>query len=165
MSILNYDRRYKLRLHPPCSIAVLDRTALRNHGAYRRSTRARKLARHDPRPVCFNRRFFKEKLEEYLGAAGATHQVAVLMLGIDGLRRSTTYGHAAGPKRRANLPAGSRRSCAGVHFWSEWEASNSRISNRKLRPSDDPTNLAAHRGGDREAFRHRTRRGAKSRMR
>ena len=43
-------------------------------------TEARKLARHDPLTGLPNRRFFEERLEECLGTASASHQVAVLML-------------------------------------------------------------------------------------
>jgi diguanylate cyclase (GGDEF)-like protein len=45
---------------------------------------ARNLARHDPLTGLPNRRFFEERLEECLGAAIASHQVAVLMLDLDG---------------------------------------------------------------------------------
>src|ERR1700690_3319857 len=38
---------------------------------------AHSLARHDPLTGLPNRRFFNEKLEEYLSAASATHQVAI----------------------------------------------------------------------------------------
>lgn len=60
---------------------------------------ARDLARHDPLTGLPNRRFFDEKLDEYLGAVSATHQMAVFMLDLDGFKVvNDTYGHAAGDK-------------------------------------------------------------------
>jgi len=60
---------------------------------------ARKLARHDPLTGLPNRRFFEERLEEYLGAASATHQAAVLMLDLDSFKSvNDTHGHAVGDK-------------------------------------------------------------------
>ena len=58
---------------------------------------ARNLARHDPLTGLPNRRFFEEKLEECLGFASDTHQVAVLMLDLDGFKVvNDTHGHAVG---------------------------------------------------------------------
>jgi diguanylate cyclase (GGDEF)-like protein len=60
---------------------------------------ARDLARHDPLTGLPNRRFFDEKLDEPLGAASATHQMAVVMLDLDGFKAvNDTYGHSAGDK-------------------------------------------------------------------
>lgn len=61
---------------------------------------ARDLARHDPLTGLPNRRLFDEKLDACLGIAGNTHhQVAVLMVGLDGFKRiKDTHGHAAGDK-------------------------------------------------------------------
>ena len=60
---------------------------------------ARKLARHDPLTGLPNRRFFEEQLEQYLGIASDTAQVAVLMLDLDGFKTvNDTHGHAAGDK-------------------------------------------------------------------
>jgi diguanylate cyclase (GGDEF)-like protein len=60
---------------------------------------ARDQARHDPLTGLPNRRFFDEKLDEYLGAVSATHQIAVLVLDLDGFKVvNETYGHAAGDK-------------------------------------------------------------------
>src|ERR1700733_11747673 len=57
---------------------------------------ARKLARHDPLTGLPNRRFFEEQLEQYLGSASDTAQLAVLMLNLDGIKTvNDTYGHAA----------------------------------------------------------------------
>jgi diguanylate cyclase (GGDEF)-like protein len=61
---------------------------------------ARSLARHDPLTGLPNRRFFEEKLDEYLHAAGtAKQQLAVLMLDLDGFKAiNDVYGHATGDK-------------------------------------------------------------------
>src|ERR1700694_3223188 len=65
----------------------------------RRYREARNLARHDPLTGLPNRRFFEEKLEECLGAACETQQVAVLMFDLDGFKMvNDTYGHAIGDK-------------------------------------------------------------------
>ncbi len=60
---------------------------------------ARDLARHDPLTGLPNRRLFDEKLDLCLGLATDTQQVAVLMLGLDGVKRiKDTHGHAARDK-------------------------------------------------------------------
>ncbi|WP_157088483.1 GGDEF domain-containing protein, partial [Bradyrhizobium jicamae] len=60
---------------------------------------ARDLARHDPLTGLPNRRLFDEKLDACLGLARDTHQVAVLLLGLDGFRRiKDRHGHAAEDK-------------------------------------------------------------------
>jgi len=74
---------------------------------------ARDLARHDPLTGLPNRRLFDEKLDACLGLASDTHQVAVLMLGLDGFKRiKDTHGHVAGDKALsefANRVAGTLR--------------------------------------------------------
>jgi len=53
-------------------------------------------ARHDPLTAFPNRRLFDDTLDVYVGLATDTHQVAILMLGLDGLKRiKDTHGHAA----------------------------------------------------------------------
>jgi diguanylate cyclase (GGDEF)-like protein len=60
---------------------------------------ARKMARHDPLTGLPNRRFFEEKLNESLLAAGAARQLAVLMLDLDGFKAvNDTHGHALGDR-------------------------------------------------------------------
>ncbi|MDA9498138.1 hypothetical protein XI05_11845 [Bradyrhizobium sp. CCBAU 11357] len=56
----------------------------------------RDSARHDPLTAFPNRRLFDDTLDVYVGLATDTHQVAILMLGLDGLKRiKDTHGHAA----------------------------------------------------------------------
>jgi diguanylate cyclase (GGDEF)-like protein len=60
---------------------------------------ARDLLRHDPLTGLPNRRLFEEKLDACLSRASDAHQVAVLMLGLDGFKRiKDTHGHVAGDK-------------------------------------------------------------------
>ena len=60
---------------------------------------ARDLARHDPLTGLPNRRFFAEKLDEYLRVASDTQQLAVLMLDLDGFKKvNDMHGHAMGDK-------------------------------------------------------------------
>ncbi|WP_225122674.1 EAL domain-containing protein [Bradyrhizobium sp. BRP22] len=57
---------------------------------------ARDLARHDPLTGLPNRRLFDEKLDACLVLASDTHQLAVLMLGVDGFKKiKDTHGHTA----------------------------------------------------------------------
>ncbi|MEY9593191.1 diguanylate cyclase (GGDEF)-like protein [Bradyrhizobium yuanmingense] len=64
----------------------------------------RDLARHDPLTGLPNRRLFDDKLDLCVGLATDTHQVAVLMLGLDGLKRiKDTYGHAVVDKALCEL--------------------------------------------------------------
>ena len=58
---------------------------------------ARNLARHDPLTGLPNRRYFEEKLEDFLSSASAARQMAVLMLDLDGFKVvNDTHGHAVG---------------------------------------------------------------------
>ena len=60
---------------------------------------APKLARHDPLTGLPNRRFFEERLQEYLGAGGPQKLLAVMMLDLDGFKVvNDTHGHAVGDK-------------------------------------------------------------------
>jgi len=60
---------------------------------------ALKLARHDPLTGLPNRRFFEERLQEYLGAAGPQKLLAVMMLDLDGFKVvNDTHGHAVGDR-------------------------------------------------------------------
>jgi diguanylate cyclase (GGDEF)-like protein len=60
---------------------------------------ARMMARHDPLTGLPNRRFFEERLTDYLHTASATSQLAVLMLDLDGFKPvNDSHGHAVGDK-------------------------------------------------------------------
>ncbi|RTE87848.1 GGDEF domain-containing protein, partial [Bradyrhizobium sp. LVM 105] len=60
---------------------------------------ARDLTRQDPLTGLPNRRLFNEKLDACLGLARDTHQVAVLLLGLDGFKMiKDKHGHAAEDK-------------------------------------------------------------------
>ncbi|MGY2990370.1 diguanylate cyclase (GGDEF)-like protein [Bradyrhizobium sp. USDA 4508] len=57
------------------------------------------FGRHDPLTGLPNRRLFDEELDLCLGLATDTHQVAILMLGLDGFKRiKDAHGLAAGDK-------------------------------------------------------------------
>jgi diguanylate cyclase (GGDEF)-like protein len=104
---------------------------------------ARKLARHDPLTGLPNRRFFEERLEEYLGAASSTHQVAVLMLDLDGFKAvNDTHGHAVGDKALSEF---ARRVSVIVRadaFLARVGGDEFTIIMPKIGSLDDPTNLA-----------------------
>jgi diguanylate cyclase (GGDEF)-like protein len=104
---------------------------------------ARNLARHDPLTGLPNRRFFEEKLEECLGFASDTHQVAVLMLDLDGFKVvNDTYGHAVGDKALSEF---ARRVSVIVRadaFLARVGGDEFTIIMPKIGSLDDPTNLA-----------------------
>ena len=63
---------------------------------------ARKLARHDSLTGLPDRRFFEERLDECLRAAGPATKLAVLMLDLDGFKAvNDVHGHAAGDRALA----------------------------------------------------------------
>jgi diguanylate cyclase (GGDEF)-like protein len=104
---------------------------------------ARELARHDPLTGLPNRRFFEEKLDEHLGAVGVTHQMAVLLLDLDGFKAvNDTYGNTAGDKALSEV---SRRVlavlCADT-FLARIGGDEFAIIKPKIESLDDPTNLA-----------------------
>jgi diguanylate cyclase (GGDEF)-like protein len=104
---------------------------------------ARNLAKHDPLTGLPNRRFFAEKLVEYLRSASETQQLAVLMLDLDGFKSiNDTHGHAVGDKalsefaRRVSVIVGTESILArmgGDEF---------AILMAKIGSLDDPTNTA-----------------------
>jgi diguanylate cyclase (GGDEF)-like protein len=104
---------------------------------------ARKLARHDPLTGLPNRRFFEERLEECLGIASASHQVAVLMLDLDGFKVvNDTHGHAAGDKSLCEF---ARRVSVIVRadaFLARVGGDEFTIIMPKIISLDDPTHLA-----------------------
>ncbi|QND75168.1 putative bifunctional diguanylate cyclase/phosphodiesterase [Tardiphaga robiniae] len=105
---------------------------------------ARDLARHDPLTGLPNRRLFGEKLDACLGGVSDTHQVAVLMLGLDDLKRiKDTHGHVAADKvlcEFANRIADLLRKDSVLARIGEDEFG---IIMQDIRSLDDPTNLAS----------------------
>jgi diguanylate cyclase (GGDEF)-like protein len=104
---------------------------------------ARELARHDPLTGLPNRRFFEERLEECLGIASASHQVAILMLDLDGFKLvNDTHGHAAGDKSLCEF---ARRVSVIVRadaFLARVGGDEFTIIMPKIISLDDPTHLA-----------------------
>jgi diguanylate cyclase (GGDEF)-like protein len=104
---------------------------------------ARALARHDPLTGLPNRRFFAEKLDEYLRSVNDTQRLAVLMLDLDGFKTvNDRYGHAAGDEALSEF---ARR----VSILLRADAVLARIGGDefaivmpKIDSLDDPTNLA-----------------------
>jgi diguanylate cyclase (GGDEF)-like protein len=104
---------------------------------------ARNLARHDPLTGLPNRRFFKEKLEECLGATSATHQVAVLMLDLDGFKTvNDTYGHAVGDKALSEFARRVSKILRKGAFLARIGGDEFAIIKPEIASLDDPTNLA-----------------------
>lgn len=104
---------------------------------------ALKLARHDPLTGLPNRRFFEEKLEDCLGTASVTHQMALLMLDLDGFKVvNDTHGHAVGDEVLSEF---ARRVSAIVRadaFFARVGGDEFTIVMPKIGSLDDPTNLA-----------------------
>jgi diguanylate cyclase (GGDEF)-like protein len=104
---------------------------------------ARNLARHDPLTGLPNRRFFEERLAECLGPASATHQVAVLMMDLDGFKLvNDAHGHAVGDRVLSEF---ARRVSVIVRadaFLARVGGDEFTIIMPKIVSLDDPTNLA-----------------------
>jgi diguanylate cyclase (GGDEF)-like protein len=101
------------------------------------------LARHDPLTGLPNRRFFDEKLDEYLGAVSATHQIAVLMLDLDGFKAvNDTYGHSAGDKALSEFSRRVSNVLRPGTFLARIGGDEFAIIKSKIDSLDDPTNLA-----------------------
>jgi diguanylate cyclase (GGDEF)-like protein len=104
---------------------------------------ARNLARHDPLTGLPNRRFFEEKLEHCLRDASAAHQVAVLMLDLDGFKTvNDTYGHAAGDKALSEFARRVSRVLRLGTFLARIGGDEFAIIKPKIDSLDDPANLA-----------------------
>jgi diguanylate cyclase (GGDEF)-like protein len=104
---------------------------------------ARKLARHDPLTGLPNRRFFEERLGEYLGAVSSTHQVAVLMLDLDGFKAvNDTHGHAVGDEALSEFARRISTIVRADAFLARVGGDEFTIIMPKIDSLDDPTNLA-----------------------
>jgi diguanylate cyclase (GGDEF)-like protein len=104
---------------------------------------ARDLARHDPLTGLPNRRFFAEKLDEYLRGTSDTQQLAVLMLDLDGFKKvNDMHGHATGDKALGEF---ARRAAALLRAGSVFArigGDEFSIIMPRINSLDDPTNLA-----------------------
>ena len=104
---------------------------------------ARKLARHDPLTGLPNRRFFEEKLEEYLATASAAHQVAILMLDLDGFKMvNDTHGHAVGDKALSEFAQRISVIVRADAFLARVGGDEFTIIMPRIDTLDDPTSLA-----------------------
>ena len=104
---------------------------------------ARNLARHDPLTGLPNRRFFEERLEECLGIASASHQVAVLMLDLDGFKVvNDTHGHAVGDKALREFARRVALIKRTDSFLARVGGDEFTIIMPKMDSLDDPANLA-----------------------
>jgi diguanylate cyclase (GGDEF)-like protein len=104
---------------------------------------ARKLARHDPLTGLPNRRFFEEQLEQCLGTASATHQVAVLALDLDGFKSiNDAHGHPVGDKALSEFARRVSLIVRADAFLARVGGDEFTIIMPKIDSLDDPTNLA-----------------------
>ena len=123
----------------------------RRYGDLVRETKARigaeqeasSLARHDPLTGLPNRRLFDEKLEEYLRPVGTTHQIAVLMLDLDGFKAiNDTYGHAVGDKALSEFASRVSNVLRAGTLFARIGGDEFAIIKPKIESLDEPTNLA-----------------------
>jgi diguanylate cyclase (GGDEF)-like protein len=104
---------------------------------------AHNLARHDPLTGLPNRRFFAEKLDEYLRGASDTQQLAVLMLDLDGFKMvNDMHGHAAGDKALSEFARRVAIVLRGDSVLARIGGDEFAIIMPKIDSLDDPTNLA-----------------------
>ncbi len=104
----------------------------------------RDLARHDSLTGLPNHRLFDERLDACLRRASNTHQVAVLMLGLDGLKRiKDTHGHAAGDKALCEFSVRVANILRRDSMLARIGGDDFGIIMTDIRSLDDPTNLAS----------------------
>ena len=104
---------------------------------------ARNLARHDTLTGLPNRRFFEERLEECLGTASASHQVAVLRLDLNGFKAvNDTHGHAVGDLALNEFTRRVATMAPAAAFLARIGGDKFTIIMPKITSLDDPTNLA-----------------------
>jgi diguanylate cyclase (GGDEF)-like protein len=104
---------------------------------------AQKLARHDPLTGLPNRRFFAEKLDEYLCGANASQRLAVLMLDLDGFKMvNDSHGHAAGDKALSEFARRVAALLRGGSVLARIGGDEFAIIMPRIASLDDPTNLA-----------------------
>ena len=105
---------------------------------------ARDLTRHDALTGLPNRHLFEEKLDACLRVASDTHQVAVLMLGLDGLSKiKDTHGHAAGDKALCEFSGRVADLLRRDSLLARIGGDEFGIILSEIRSLDDPTNLAS----------------------
>jgi diguanylate cyclase (GGDEF)-like protein len=104
----------------------------------------RDLARHDALTGLPNRRLFEEKLDASLRGASDAHKTAVLMLGLDGIKRiKDTHGHAAGDKALCEFAGRVTNILRGDSFLARIGGDDFGIVMTDIRSLDAPANLAS----------------------
>jgi diguanylate cyclase (GGDEF)-like protein len=104
---------------------------------------ARNLARHDPLTGLPNRRFFAEKLDEYLRCTSDTQRLAVLMLDLDGFKMiNDAHGHSVGDKALSEFARRLTALLRAETVLARIGGDEFAIIMPKIDSLDDPTNLA-----------------------
>jgi diguanylate cyclase (GGDEF)-like protein len=104
----------------------------------------RDLARHDSLTGLPNHRLFEERLDACLRDADDTHQVAVLMLGVDGFKRiKDTHGHVAGDKALCEFAVRIAKILREESVLARIGGDEFGIIMPEIRSLADPTNLAS----------------------
>jgi diguanylate cyclase (GGDEF)-like protein len=106
----------------------------------------RNLARHDMLTGLPNRRFFEEKLAEYLAGADEP-RLAVLLLNLDGFKQiNDTHGHATGDKTLCEFATRVTAVLRGTGFLARLGGDEFAIIQPMISSLDDPANLARRIG-------------------